>query len=71
MAKVILKIEGMHCGACAIGIEMLVSNKEGVAKMKVDYDKKTGQLEFDPEKIKLEDILSSIKEIGYTAIPQN
>lgn len=68
MEKINLKIEGMHCGACATGIEMLLANKKGVSKIKIDYDQKTGELEFEPEKIKLADILKSIQELGYTAI---
>ena len=67
MKKIKLKIEGMHCGACATGIELLFSNKEGVLNIKVDYDKKIGELEYDEAKIKLEEMIKEIKELGYTA----
>lgn len=65
--KVNFKIEGMHCGACATGIEMLLSNKEGVLKVKVDYNKKTGEVEYDSEKVKLEDLIKEVGELGYRA----
>lgn len=65
--KVNLKIEGMHCGACSTGIEMLISNKEGVSSIKVDYDKKIGEVEFNDEKVSLDDIIAGIKELSYTA----
>ena len=57
----------MHCGACATGIQMLVSQMDGVSSIMVDYDKKAGDIEFDPAKVKKEDIFKSIAELGYSA----
>ena len=65
--KIQLKIEGMHCGACATGIELLLSNREGVLKIRVDYDRKIGELEYDEEKVKPEEMIKEISELGYTA----
>jgi len=62
-----MHIEGMHCGACATGIQMLVSQMDGVKSVFVDYDKKEGVFEFDPSKMTKEKIVSSIAELGYTA----
>ena len=67
MEKLHINIEGMHCGACATGIQMLVSQMDGVASIMVDYDKKAGDIEFDPAKVKKEDIFKSIAELGYSA----
>lgn len=67
MEKVTLKIEGMHCGACATGIQMLLANTDGVKKAFVDYNGKKGEVEYDPAKVKVEDMLKGINEIGYTA----
>lgn len=67
MTKIHITIEGMHCGACATGIQMLVSQMEGVNAVSVDYNKKSGELEFDETKVKKEDIFKGISELGYTA----
>lgn len=67
MEKIELKIEGMHCGACATGIQMLTSQMDGVSSSFVDYDKKFGVFEFDPAKVKKEDIIKAVAELGYTA----
>lgn len=67
MDKIELKIEGMHCGACATGIQMLVSQTDGVKSVFVDYDKKTGTFEFDPAKVTREAIIKSIAELGFQA----
>jgi len=65
--KVQLNIEGMHCGSCAMGIQMLLQNTEGVIESSADYAAKSGEVEFDEDKITLEKIFEAIKDLGYTA----
>lgn len=67
MEKIELHIEGMHCGACATGIQMLTSQMDGVKSVFVDYEGKKGTFEFDPAKVKKEDIVKNIAELGYKA----
>lgn len=67
MEKIELKIDGMHCGACATGIQMLTSQMDGVASSFVDYEGKKGMFEFDPAKVTKEQIIKSIAELGYKA----
>ena len=67
MEKAELHIEGMHCGACATGIQMLASGIEGVKSIFVDYQGKKASVEFDPAKVTKEGIIKGISEIGYTA----
>lgn len=67
MEKIELHIEGMHCGACATGIQMLTSQTDGVASAFVDYEGKKGTFEFDPAKTSKEAIIKNIAELGYTA----
>ncbi len=67
MEKIDLHIEGMHCGSCAVGIQMLVSQMDGVHSAQVSYDGKTGTFEFDPAKVNKEQIIKSIAELGYQA----
>ena len=67
MEKITLNIEGMHCGACATGIQMLTSQMDGVASSFVDYEGKKGTFEFDPAKTSREAIVKAIAELGYKA----
>lgn len=62
-----MHIEGMHCGACATGIQMLVSQIDGVKSVFVDYAGRKGTVEFDPAKTNREAIIKTIAELGYTA----
>ena len=67
MEKIDLKIEGMHCGSCAVGIQMLTSQMEGVKFSEVSYEGKKGTIEFDPAKVTKDQIIKSIAELGYKA----
>lgn len=69
--KVAFSIEGMHCGSCAAGIQMVLQNLNGVIKSSADWEKKSGEVEFDEDKVKLNDILKAIEELGYKATPKN
>lgn len=68
MEKVEMNIEGMHCGACATGIQMLVSQMDGVKSVFVDYDKKKGTFEFDSMITNLDAIIKAIAELGFKAV---
>jgi len=67
MEKIELKIEGMHCGSCATGIQMLVSQMDGVKSIFVDYNSKKGAVEFDSTKVTKEQIIKEIDVLGYQA----
>ncbi len=70
MAKIVkrkLKIEGMHCGACALLIDGDLEDKDGVESAQTNYAKSETELEYDEEKIKEKDILKTFEEIGYKA----
>ena len=67
MTKIEMQIGKMHCGACATGIQMLVSSMDGVKEVFVDYEKKVGTFEFDETKVTKEQIIKAIEELGYTA----
>ena len=67
MTKIDLKIEGMHCGSCAVGIQMLTSSIDGVKSVEVSYEGKKGTFEFDETKASKEKIVKAIEELGYKA----
>lgn len=65
MEKIELQIEGMHCGSCAVGIQMLTSQMDGVKSAEVSYEGKKGTFEFEPAKVTKEQIVKAIEELGY------
>ena len=62
-----MNIGGMHCGACATGIQMIVSGMDGVSSAFVDYDSKKANFEFDEGKVTIDKIVEEIVKLGYTA----
>ena len=68
--KVQFNIEGMHCGSCAAGIKMVLDSTDGVLKSSADYAQKSGEVEFDEEKVKWETIVKAIEELGYKVTPR-
>jgi copper chaperone CopZ len=67
MEKIDMHIEGMHCGSCAIGIQMLTSQMDGVGAVEVSYEGKKGTFEFDSSKTTKDDLVKAIAELGYQA----
>ncbi|MBI2054068.1 MAG: heavy-metal-associated domain-containing protein [Candidatus Staskawiczbacteria bacterium] len=64
--KITLTISGMHCSSCAKIIETSLEEKEGVGSIFVNYDSKKAFLEFDSEKINLDELKSEIESLGYS-----
>lgn len=69
MVKKKLKIEGMHCSACCLSIDMDLEDLEGIVSVKTSYAKAETEIEFDPTKLDEEQILKTIKKSGYEATP--
>jgi len=57
--KVVLKIQGMSCDGCSQSIEHSLKRQRGVKGVKVNWRTGTGEVVFDPEETKVEDILEN------------
>ncbi|WP_053954824.1 heavy metal translocating P-type ATPase [Inediibacterium massiliense] len=71
MKKEILKIEGMSCAACAKASERAVKKLDGVKEVNVNFATEKMSLEYDEEKLNIENIKESIKKAGYEAKEEN
>lgn len=67
MTKIEMNIEGMHCGGCATGIQMVTEQIDGVSSSFVDLDTKKGTFEFDDKLTSSAAIIGEIAKLGYTA----
>jgi Cu+-exporting ATPase len=65
--KLHMDIDGMHCGACATGIQMVTEGIDGVSNVFVSYDNKSGDWEFDDTKTSKAAIVKEIEALGYKA----
>lgn len=57
-----LKVEGMHCGACASQVEKAARKIDGVKAAKVNQPTGTAEIRYDPEKTSPTAIAKTISE---------
>ncbi|HOJ10266.1 MAG TPA: heavy metal translocating P-type ATPase [Clostridiales bacterium] len=67
MRKQRLIINGMTCTACAKAVERSVGKLEGVNKAIVNFATEKLDIEFDENKVGINNILETVKKAGYRA----
>jgi len=63
--RVTLNITGMTCAACSSRIQKKLSKMEGVAEASVNLATEKANVLFDPSKVKVDDLMAAITEMGY------
>ena len=64
-----LIIEGIHCSACVWLNEKVLHKMEGVIETSINYSNNKAKVIWDPEIVKLSEIIETIQSIGYNAYP--
>jgi len=67
MAKIILKIDGMHCQSCAAVIEHGLKREAGVKAVSVNYATEKAYLDYDPEQTTVNQLIKAVATAGYQA----
>ena len=65
MSLIILKISGMTCINCKTRIENALAVLEGIKKADVSWKKRRADIEYDEEKISLNEIQKIIESLDY------
>lgn len=65
MEKKILNVEGMSCSHCVNAVTKAVGGLECVLNVEVDLDAKTVTVEYDADKVNLDNIKEAIEDEGY------
>ncbi len=63
--RTVCELDGLHCADCADRIEKVLSTVEGVNKTKVNFAAKTLTIDYDKEKVSIDEIKETAKKIGY------
>lgn len=66
---VTLRVAGMTCGGCVLGVRKVLRRLDGVEKAEVSYEKGLATVTFDARKVTVEQMVAAIKVLGYTATP--
>ncbi len=64
--KATLKVEGMTCAACSARVEKVLNKLDGVDKATVNLMAKKAIIEYDPDKVKIEDFIATIEKAGFS-----
>ena len=59
-------IGGLHCSLCTGTIEKALGKRPGVDKVAVSLTHEQALIEYDPSLARAEDLLQTLKDIGYT-----
>src|SRR5918996_672826 len=59
-------IGGLHCSLCTGTIEKALGKRPGVNKVAVSLTHEQALIEYDPDVARPEDLLQTLKDIGYT-----
>ncbi len=64
-----LIIEGIHCSACVWLNEKVLHQTEGIVEANINYTNNKAKIVWDPDIIKLSEIIQKIRSIGYNGYP--
>ncbi|MBI3530531.1 MAG: mercury resistance system periplasmic binding protein MerP [Betaproteobacteria bacterium] len=62
---VVLDVQNMTCPLCPITVGKALERVPGVADAKVDLDKKTATVRFDPDKATTQALVKATTDAGY------
>ncbi len=72
MTQQILKVKGMHCASCASIITKKLSVLPSIHSVSVNYANEKAQINFDNDKISIEEMNNEIGKLGYSfVVPQD
>ena len=63
--KIILKVGGMHCSACARSIERSFRKTDGVLEVNVNIATEKATLSYNDSILKYDDIINKIEKLGF------
>ena len=58
-------ITGMSCANCALNIERTLNKLQGVQDTNVNFAAEQASVSFDPEKVKVNDLVKAIQDTGF------
>ncbi len=63
--KTTLDVKGMHCATCPLTVKVVLKKQPGVDEVKMDADKHTAEVKFDPARTSPERLAKVVTEAGY------
>jgi P-type Cu2+ transporter len=67
--EAVLQIEGIRCAACAATNERVLESLPGIVSAQVNYATHQATVRWNPERLRLSEILGAVRKAGYSAAP--
>ena len=71
LQTVTLDVRNMTCAVCPITVKEALERVPGVTDAKVDFDKKTASISFDPDKASTDTLTKATADAGYPSSVHN
>jgi periplasmic mercuric ion binding protein len=71
LQTVTLDVQNMTCAVCPITVKKALERVPGVTDAKVDFDKKTASISFDPDKASTDTLTKATADVGYPSSVHN
>lgn len=65
--SVTIAVEGMTCASCSVAVRTALKKLDGVKDAKVSTADKRAVVEYEPAKVKPEQMVEAINKLGYRA----
>src|SRR3970040_258733 len=65
LSDLTLPISGMTCASCVSHVEGALKELPGVSNVTVNLAMNKANLSYDPQRVKLDDMLVAVKDVGY------
>jgi len=61
---------GMHCGSCAMLIDMTLRDVEGVSLARTDHTSGETVVTYDDDLVSVDALVEAVRGVGYEASPK-
>jgi len=68
VAKAVFRVPDMHCSTCAMTLEGLEDELDGITRIAASYHKQRLEVEYDETRLSPETIIAAGQLLGYTLV---
>lgn len=65
LQRTTLAVKGMHCATCPLTVKVVLKKQPGVDDVRMDADKHTAEVKYDPAKTSPERLAKVVTEAGF------
>ncbi len=64
MKRLNLKVDGITCSGCAVDVESVLKNADGISGAEASYTDGTVSVDYHPDEINEKQVLDLVKKLG-------